>query len=112
MSIAEQGHRDKGTLAALVISDVSYLQVSKPDSNAVSTWILLAKLSPSSLQASLASVKFSCGSIFFCTRATPIILHDIATSSVKKSLGPYLAALCSQASGCSCLWRNTVWMQQ
>lgn len=71
-----------GTLTFVALS---YLQVSKLDCSADSTWSLLARVSPSILQASLASVKFICGFTFLPTRATPMILHVEMERSAKKS---------------------------
>lgn len=75
---------------------VSHLHVSKPDLHAASTWSLLAKVSPINLQASVASMKFSCSAVFLLTRVTPIILHCTEMeSSAKESHGEILTLLLS-----------------
>lgn len=89
LSMAEQEHRAIRAPAGFGNPAVSHLQVSKPDFLAASTWSLLAKVSPTSLQASWASVKFSCDCVFLFTRVTPMILHGPEMeSSAKESQRP------------------------
>lgn len=84
--MAEQEHRAQRAPAMFVNPLVSHLQVSKLDLHAASTWSLLAKVSPISLQASLASVKFNCSAVFLVKRVTPTILHGPErVSSAKES---------------------------
>ena len=95
--MAEQEHRAQRTPALFVNPAVSHLQVSKLDFHAASTWSLLAKVSPISLQASWASVKFSCRAVFFSTTVTPIILHGIAESSAKEPHKPSVCCVLAQS---------------
>lgn len=83
VSMAEQEHRAKRAPIMFVNPAVSYLQVSKPEFHAASTWLLLAKVSPISPQASLASVKFS-SFVFLVKRVTPIILQCTKKESSAK----------------------------
>lgn len=89
ISIADKEQKAKRAPALSVNPAGSHLQVSKPNLHASSTWFLLAKVSCSSLQASSASVKFSCRVVFLLTSVTPIILHGPEIeSSAKKSQRP------------------------
>lgn len=114
ISMAEQEHRARRAPAMFVNPVVYYLQVSKPDFSATSIWSLLANVRPSSLQASLASVKFSCSGVFFSTRVTPLILHGTETeSSAKEShRSSVCCSPCSQPLGSSSQRSVVVLMQQ
>lgn len=103
ISMAEQEHRAKRAPTVFVNPAVSHLQVSKPEFHAASTWSLLAKVSPISSQASLASVKFSCSFVFLVKRVTPIILHCTKKeSSAKESHTSSVCCYpCSQPFGFS-----------
>lgn len=102
ISIAQE-HSAERAPAVFMNLVVSHLQVSKPNLHAASTWSLLARVSPISLQASWASAKFSCWAALLFTRVTPIILHGPEVeSSAKESQKPLICCCpCSQPLGSS-----------